>query len=281
MTERLKKLYEDERDSEVAILKDQINIVQAQVDSAQSRLVATQKTGDQLQINEAQTTLNKLLADRADFEAKMIEKYQAFGQKIAAIEDKNDKQLEQVATASYKRITDMAADSLAKMVTGQERPVQALEKLWTGLATTAITSLMKIAAEEVVGMALHQTIAKQEQLDSAKVAAAHVWKEVSGIPVVGPILAPAAAAAAFAAVLAFEGGGVAPRTGMAVLHENERIYTPDHAAKIDKMAENRPSAHATLHYHAASGASAGESRADADRMFKMVSAKFRQMGVRI
>ena len=36
---------------------------------------------------------------------------------------------------------------------------------------------------------------------------------VSGIPVVGPFLAPPAAAAAFAAVMAFEQGGVVPGIG--------------------------------------------------------------------
>jgi hypothetical protein len=277
---KLKALYGQERDDQVAVLKDQLNVVQAQVDSAQDALVAAQATGNQRLINDAQTTLNKMLTDRADFETKMIAKYQQFGAKIAAVEDQNDKKLEQIASESYKRITDMAAESISKMVTGQETPIKALEKLWVSFASTAVTALVKVALEEAVGAALHQTLAKQEQLTAAKTAASNTYAAVSAVPIVGPILAPPAAAAAFAAVLAFEGGGVMPRTGMAVLHENERIYTPDQGAKLDKLTDGgggRPNG--PMHFHYTPNISGSmDPREHGEAMYQFVKSKFQRMG---
>jgi hypothetical protein len=58
-----------------------------------------------------------------------------------------------------------------------------------------------------------QALAEGTKLNDAKTAAANVYAQVSAIPVVGWILAPAAAAAAFAAVLAFKEGGLVSGPG--------------------------------------------------------------------
>lgn len=47
----------------------------------------------------------------------------------------------------------------------------------------------------------------------AKVAASNTYASVSAIPVIGPFLAPEAAAGAYAAVLAFADGGIVPGVG--------------------------------------------------------------------
>jgi hypothetical protein len=67
-------------------------------------------------------------------------------------------------------------------------------------------------------------------LQSAAVAAANAYAATAAIPYVGPILAPVAAAAAYAGVMAFDvisaegGAGTIPADGtMAVLHENEMV----------------------------------------------------------
>src|SRR6201999_31727 len=51
---------------------------------------------------------------------------------------------------------------------------------------------------------------ESEKLSDAKAAATHTYAEVSGWPVVGPFLAPELAAAAFAATMAFNSGGIVP-----------------------------------------------------------------------
>jgi hypothetical protein len=70
-----------------------------------------------------------------------------------------------------------------------------------------IRSLMNVAAQMVVNALLHKSINADTRLDDAKTAAANTWESVSQIPVVGWILAPIAAAAAFAGVLALAEGG--------------------------------------------------------------------------
>ena len=71
-------------------------------------------------------------------------------------------------------------------------------------------------------MALHKSIADAQNLDDAKAAARGAFKWVmETIPFpLDLVLAPAAAAAAFAGVMAFEQGGIVPGGGLAMLHPN-------------------------------------------------------------
>lgn len=86
------------------------------------------------------------------------------------------------------------------------------------------------AAADAEGAALSATSGQKQILQDAAKAAAGAYSAVAGIPYVGPILAPIAAAGAFVAVEAFEnlasfdvGTPYVPRTMPAVVHAGERI----------------------------------------------------------
>jgi hypothetical protein len=95
-------------------------------------------------------------------------------------------------------------------------------------------------AGQSAGLAQMMMNALQAITGSAAEAAAHTYANVSAIPYVGWVLAPAAAAAAFAAVLAFGGklpvgshaGGLwnVPSDTMAFIHKQETIL-PAHIAQ--------------------------------------------------
>lgn len=72
---------------------------------------------------------------------------------------------------------------------------------------TVIHALENTAAQMIANALTQQAIDKDTRLSAAETAAANTWKSVSAIPLIGWILAPPAAAAAFAAVLAFAKGG--------------------------------------------------------------------------
>jgi hypothetical protein len=86
--------------------------------------------------------------------------------------------------------------------------------------------LVKLASWATGGDALKGLFSSQVLAD-AKLAAANAYAAVSSVPYVGPFLAPAAAAGAFAAVAAYDSFAVGtefvPRTGLAMIHQGERI----------------------------------------------------------
>jgi hypothetical protein len=89
---------------------------------------------------------------------------------------------------------------------------------------------------------------KSQIFADAKTAAANTYAAVSAIPVVGPFLAPPAAAAAFAGVLAFDsfgaGGVVQGGGGMAVpvlAHAGERVLTQSQTQNFESLVNMRTS----------------------------------------
>jgi hypothetical protein len=102
-----------------------------------------------------------------------------------------------------------------------------LELKAQNLAVTIATNTEEETSDTQVavqGAATAQAANAVSQFAAAKVAAANTYAVVSGWPVVGPILAPPAAAGAFAAVLAFEGGGIVPNVVTpAILHPQEMV----------------------------------------------------------
>jgi hypothetical protein len=93
----------------------------------------------------------------------------------------------------------------------------------------------------------------------AAIAAANTYNVISGIPLVGPFLAPAAAAAAYAAVVAYESfdvGGIIPGSGAVPImgHGGERVLTQTQTNTFDKIANNssttnNPQIHNHMHYN--------------------------------
>jgi hypothetical protein len=131
-------------------------------------------------------------------------------------------------------------------------------------AKQASQNIATMAEEAVTG----KGIRSQEIRDDAGAAAAGAYKAIAAIPYVGPFLAPAAAAVAYSAVLAFdsaEGGwdipaGVNP-SGVQ-LHEREMVLPAPLAEGIRNMVGQQNSANnaprgggggvTTVHLHAKS-----------------------------
>jgi hypothetical protein len=93
--------------------------------------------------------------------------------------------------------------------------------------TTAQQGMLVKLASWAAGSDALKGLFSSQVLADAKLAAANAYAAVSSVPYVGPFLAPAAAAGAFAAVAAYDSFAVGtefvPRTGLAMIHEGERI----------------------------------------------------------
>jgi len=90
----------------------------------------------------------------------------------------------------------------------------------------------------------------------AAVAAAAALAATSAIPIIGPAMAPGAAAETYAqgmvwaGMAAFDIGGVVPKTQVAMVHGGERVLTPSQNTNFERMVDQSTSnSGGDVHYH--------------------------------
>lgn len=133
------------------------------------------------------------------------------------------------------------------------------------------------AATAAAGKTAQSGTASASIFTSAKQAAAGAYAAVAPIPIIGPILAPAAAATAFAAVLAFDVASAAggwdrvPADGMMTeLHKDEMVLPAGLAGSLRGMLGQGGggSGPVTLNYAPSLGGNGAMSRRDAESFFR-------------
>ena len=136
-----------------------------------------------------------------------------------------------------------------------------------------------VTALHATGIAIRNALDVTQRLSAAKTAAANTYASVSAIPIVGPVLAPIAAGAAFAAVLAFQEGGIMPgHESLALLHPHEMVLPANISQNVQNMTSNsnkggdRPE----LHYHGYQGQTKASMRKDAKEMQKHLEREARR-----
>ncbi|BCA57681.1 hypothetical protein [Sphingomonas sp. HMP6] len=178
---------------------------------------------------------------------------------------------EQTVLARRQNFAEIASgwsQSLSKMLTLQQGFGTTFRSMWgtlVGVFQQAIARmielwLISLVTKEASSKAFNAT---QILLD-AKAAAAGAWRAVVGIPIVGPILAPIAAATAFAGVMAFSaqdgydvpsmsGPGIDGKGGqVGIVHPREMVLPADIA---DRLRSGGGGGGDTFHIHAVDGES--------------------------
>jgi hypothetical protein len=188
---------------------------------------------EKLELDAAsEKSAEKLAQDRARQDELIAKAAQMLMKDEQAILTAQQQQYER----SFQAITRSFNTALNGWLQGTQTFGQAMTKMWDGIALAAINNILKIAEQWVIAMALHKTMAGQQVLQDASVAAAdsYAWAASWGGPIAGAI----AAAAAYAGTLAFdtfEYGGVAPRTGVALVHAGERVLPPSVNTVFERM----------------------------------------------
>ena len=225
--------------------------------------------------------LNDRLAAIVAGAPKELEERQKILNQIQALEDSHNIAVERINDASLKReegnwkrfmgIINRDFDSaIGGWVRGTERFSTAWIRMGNEMVSQIIINLanmlLKFAEHEAAVLLLHQAtaVAKKgtdeevaaqsvaisaasaikEITGAAAKAAAHTYASVSAIPIVGPFLAPPAAAAAFVAVEAFgamvsaERGGLLSEDSLAFLHKNEMVLPSEHSQTIQNITQN-------------------------------------------
>lgn len=114
------------------------------------------------------------------------------------------------ASQVFGQIVNTGIDATSSALTGLITGTQNWAQAFVQAGEQIIDMLIKVALQAVVGALLQQTVNKSTRFEDARTAAAGVYASAAQIPYIGWIIAPIAAAAAFAAVLSFAQGGIVP-----------------------------------------------------------------------
>jgi len=209
----------------------------------------------------------------------------------AKLRQLNEKEVAETMQAWQQMLAPIGnafSSSLSGMITGQENFRQALANIGNAIVSDFVSMAVKratnwIASEATMtsasqagdiartasqdaaiteGKAAEAAAGSVSVFGDANKAAAGAFSAVAGIPYVGPILAPAAAVAAFAAVMAYdvfsaEGGFDIPAglNPMTQLHEREMVLPASIAEPLRAGLGNGNRAGGDIHIHAVDAAS--------------------------
>jgi hypothetical protein len=136
-------------------------------------------------------------------------------------------------------------------IDGTEKFGSAMQHVWTNVANTIANSLLKTGEQMIANAVLQKSILDGTKVSDAAAAARHTFASVAAIPIIGWALAPEAAAAAFAAVMAFERGGITPAGGptLAMLHPKEMVLDQTLTRHVMESAGNGGGSSTAIHAH--------------------------------
>jgi hypothetical protein len=215
-----------------------------------------------------------------------------------------------------------------KLITGGQTFARTMQNAWTAMAESFIQSALRMAeqwgmmelrnlqvsirttiqkdmlqktnvaqtmAGDAAAAAADQTAAKMSTFGYAKLAAAKAYNSVAAIPVVGPALGAAAAAAAFA-LLMFEQGGLVPGSGATPImaHGGEMVLPKNISTWVQSAAMGSGKSSSTtvspaaqrpiiFQYHSHASALDADGINDVlashgDKMFQYFRGRVRKMG---
>lgn len=249
------ELDEFDREEAAKLYNDKLRF-QTQLDQAHARSAAEEERQMQeltdFAIEEVTKTRNE--------KAKAIEEMMAL-----------DKRLEQSWVQMADRISESFSSALTGLITRTTSWASVAQSLETQMLQNTIRNVTQSVARNIAGEAAKQEAAKKTAVvqgeaaadaaqetvgqsawaaikkigNDAESAASGAFQAVVGIPYVGPFLAPIAAATAFAAVIAFEGGIASAAGGydipsnlspMTQLHPEEMVLPAHLANAVRQMA---------------------------------------------
>jgi len=237
---RMLALDEKEANDSIAILTQQLNARKAALDAALAQVVQAETQTDQNVLMAAETAYDQQKLAYMKVEEEIVKVTQKTADEKAAIEQQNAKRISDEELAALNTVNSAMNSNLLSWMEGHETFKQAAEKAWNQLASTAVMSLLKIGEQEIEGALLHKSLGATQKLDDAGTAAAGAWSSAASIPIIGFVLAPIAAAAAFAGVMAFDEGGIVPSSSSAsgsaaLLHPSEMVLPADLSMGIQSM----------------------------------------------
>lgn len=164
------------------------------------------------------------------------------------LERKGELERTAIQRSSIQQMSSSFAQSLSRMATLQLSFAQGMQSLWRGLLNVISGAIEQMISQWLAKQLLALGIGRAQQAitgvaqvtSNAAVAGSAAFASTAAIPIIGPALAPGAAAAATGAVMAFApmasargGWGDVPFDGaMTELHKNEMVLPADIATPL-------------------------------------------------
>jgi hypothetical protein len=196
--------------------------LKTQLDGLNAEESLLDKNKDVVKIQEIEDKKTQIIAEAANEQTKIRD--QAAQKQYADI------------TKAENQMTDAVVKTAAKSIMEGKNMAQAFAQMGQQMAESALENALKMILT-----------GDMQKLADAKLAAANAYAAASSIPLVGPALAPAAAATAFASVMAFEKGGEIPGSGAVpiIAHGGETVVTK---ALTDQVRNNTGTKPHVLNY---------------------------------
>lgn len=191
------------------------------IGSPEEKAAFNQAVADYQQMKQEQLALEKKY--NGEISQEQVKLAAGFGSQTRKMLESFDDVNTQLSSLFTHTVTGFTSSLSKFIVEGQGD--------WRQFAATAIESLIQIELQHLIGLAVAQTVAEKKQLMDAKSAFHGAYAATADIPIIGPVLAPVAGAAAFAAVMAFEQGGIVPNDAFAMVHRKEMVL-PQHIANF-------------------------------------------------
>jgi hypothetical protein len=156
----------------------------------------------------------------------------------------------------FHAVSDGFKTQLNGVLQGTQTIGEALRNLWQGIILSIIEKFVDMGLQWAATHLFMHFITKASgvsQIASAAAqAGANAYAATAIIPVVGPELAPAAAATAYAGAISFEGlntfarGGIVPSDSLAFVHKNEMVLP---ASISQRLMKGTGSGEVHVHHH--------------------------------
>uniref|UniRef100_A0AB39BYC8 Tail length tape measure protein n=1 Tax=Pakpunavirus sp. TaxID=2833053 RepID=A0AB39BYC8_9CAUD len=204
-----------------------------------------------------------LLRLEQEHSEQMIEVNGSYWERYLAAAEENLQSFDELSGVMLENFTGRFGDAFESMVFDSQSLGDAVSNLAEGMARSVVNALGQMAAQWLAYQAVQLLVGKTTQasaastmtfnaLASQQMAAINAFASTAAIPIVGPFMAPAAAATAIAATtpmvgavaslslagMAHEGIDAIPETGTWLLEKGERVTTAETSAKLDKTLDD-------------------------------------------
>ncbi|HKV25631.1 MAG TPA: hypothetical protein VJN93_13640 [Candidatus Acidoferrum sp.] len=207
-------------DLEAQKLKIETKYLQDRINTILARLTSDDATAYAEDLKE----WSKLLSDKLKAE-------DAYNTVIQKNNDNAGKQMQKIWDGVSKGMMQSFDYAAQGITMGTERFGTAFAHMIDGMLAKFIEGMLQMLEQwtmtHVLMVAVSKSAQQEQVLLDAKKAASAAWSAVAGIPIIGPVLAPIAAATAFAGVEAFSASGgmdmVPADNTLALLHKRESV----------------------------------------------------------
>ena len=228
------------------ITQEQVLASQAQFEQRRNA-IAREAIQERLQIALLDKDKNPVEIEKINTELEALER--AHQLRLGQIRGAQAVDSAKYQTQFFQGMQSSMQGSIQNILNGTQTIGQGFRSLFAGIGQSLAQTVSKMATDWIMGQIKMRLASKETSMvqlnNNAMAAAGAAYNSVVGIPYIGPFLAPAAAAVAYAGVMAFgslasaEGGFDIPGNVNPIVqtHAREMILPAKHADVIRSLAD--------------------------------------------